>query len=166
MNFEFKTIEKANITDNDRKIFGNLLKLQNKVFPDKNGRFDKKADRCLLICIVYNDEKPIAIGGIIRATEFDFLPRCANLPEKAELFDWELGYIYTLPNFRGQKIGSKMVDLIMEKYGNKNLMASTELNPKNNMQKILLNKGFKQCGETWKSKHNLDLGLFLKFKNL
>jgi len=85
MNFEFKTIEKANLTDNDRKIFGNLLELQDKVFPDENGGFYRKADRCLLICIVYKDEKPVAIGAIKRATEFDFLSRCANLPEKAKL---------------------------------------------------------------------------------
>ena len=81
------------------------------------------------------------------------------------MFKWELGYIFTLPKFRGQKIASRMINKIIERYGNDNLMASTELNPKNSMQKILLNNGFQHYGKTWKSKHQLDLGLFLKFKS-
>lgn len=166
MNLDFKIIENANLTDTDRKIFGDFVELQNKVFPDQNGGFYRKADRCLFICIVYKNEKPIAIGAIKKATERDFLPECANLPKKSKLFEWELGYIFTLPKFRGQKIASRMVDIIMEKYGNNNLMASTELEPKNNMQRILKNCGFQHYGKTWKSKNELDLGLFLKFKQL
>ena len=53
----------------------------------------------------------------------------------------------------------------MEKYGDGNLMASTELDPNNGMRKILLNHGFQHYGKTWKSKHQMDLGLFLKFKS-
>ena len=165
MKLDFKIIEKVNLTDRDRKTFGHLLELQGKVFPDQNGGFENKADRCLFICIIHNETKPIAIGAIKKATEWDFLPEYANLPEKSELFDWELGYIFTLPEYRGQKIASRMVKVIMEKYGDGNLMASTELDPNNGMRKILLNHGFQHYGKTWKSKHQMDLGLFLKFKS-
>lgn len=163
MELTFKIIEQANITKTEGKFFGDLLKIQNKVKPDKNGSFDKKASRCLFICIVYNNDKPIAIGGIKKVIDKHFSMEYANVPEKSKLFENELGYIFTLAEFRGNNIAGRMVDIIIKKFGNKNLVSSTELNEKNNMQKILDKRGFKNYGKSWKSKDNNDLGLFLKF---
>ena len=165
MSFDFKIVEKANLTASDKKLFGKFLKLQGKVHPDVNGSFDKKASRCLFVCFAFEKEKPVAIGGIKKPTKSDFSKMCANLPEKTKLFDWELGYMYTLPEYGGNGIASDLVKTLLNKYGTGNLMASTELTSQNRMQGILTKNGFKKYGRTWKSKNNLDLALLLKLED-
>tara|TARA_R110002050_G_scaffold167946_2_gene299014 strand:- start:7219 stop:7395 length:177 start_codon:yes stop_codon:yes gene_type:complete len=57
-----------------------------------------------------------------------------------------------------------MVRLLINEYGNENLMASTEINTNPAMVKILEKNGFRHYGKPWKSNiHNSYLGLFLKF---
>jgi len=87
-NIEFKIIRRENLNNTDNEIFGELLQEQGKVDNDINGSFNSKADRCLLICIVFIDKKPVSIGAIKRKTRFDFEAKYSNLPELSKYFTW------------------------------------------------------------------------------
>lgn len=155
-------IRNEDLKDEQRNLFGDMLKEQGKV----QGDFYQKADRCKLICILTILDEPVAIGGIKIKTESDFANQKANLPEIANLFKWELGYIYTRPKYEGNRFGSSVVKCLIDKYGNENLMASTEIHKNPAMVKILQKNGFRQHGKSWKSQiHGNDLGLFLKYKS-
>ncbi len=162
MPFTYKIVKKEDLNESEKKAFGEMLRLQGKVYPDENGGFDSKADRCKFICFVYKKKCLVAIGGIKRPTKSDFSKECANLPELTNDFKSELGYIYTKPEYGGKGIASIIVLKLIEKIGFENLMATTELTNNNRMQGILLKNGFKRYGNTWKSINDNDLGLFLK----
>lgn len=160
--FDFKLIKKVELQDDERKIFAALLKKQGKVRGDLN----LKADRCKLICIVYKDETPVAIGGIKQKTTSDFYKEKANLPDLEKKFDWELGYIYTTPEYTRKGIAKTIVKTLMENYGDNNIMASTEINDNPGMVKILKTYGFEHSGAIWQSNiHFKNLGLFLRYKS-
>ncbi len=161
INPNYKITLRENLQNGDIEIFSKMLKKQGKV----KGDLLSKAERCKFICIAYLDDEPVAIGGIKPKTRSDFYKKKANIPELEPKFTWELGYLYTVESFNGLGIGSKIVEIIINKFGNENLMASTEIieNPK--MVNILTKNGFENFGQTWKSSiHNNELGLFLKFK--
>lgn len=161
MNIEYQIILKENITDSHRIIFSRLLKEQGKV----KGDLAKKADRCKIICLVLINDNAVAIGGIKVKTAINFSAEKANLPEVSEHFEWELGYLYTNPDFTKKGIASSMTNLLLSEYGNENLMASTEITANPRMVKILERNGFKHYGTPWKSGIHSDyLGLFLKYK--
>lgn len=161
MELEFRLIYKDQLKDTDRRIFANLLKKQGKV----KGELIKKADRCKFICIVSKDNIPISIGGIKNHSKSDFNTEKANLSELESEFEWELGYLFTDERFNKQGIGNFVVSTLLKEYGDKNLMASTEISKNPAMVRILEKNGFRQYGELWKSGiHSNYLGLFLKFK--
>lgn len=154
----FKIIFKKDIKDCDRKVFGDLLKKQNKV----KGDFPKKADRCKLICIAFAKNKPIAIGGIKPKTISVFNSEKANCKEIENKIDSELGYIYTEPDYTGKGIAGYIVKTLISECGNEKLMASSEIS-NSGMVRILEKNGFKQHGKSWKSIINKkDLALFIK----
>jgi GNAT superfamily N-acetyltransferase len=160
MKLEFKLIYKKNLRESEKKVFAQLLKKQGKVGGDLNS----KADRCKFICIATKDGIPISIGGIKKKTKSDFNSEKANIAELESEFEWELGYLFTDENYNKQGIGSFLVKLLINEYGNNNLMASTEVSKNPAMIRILEKNGFKQYGEPWKSGIHSDyLGLFLKF---
>lgn len=161
MNPQYKIIDRENLTNEDRRIFAELLKKQGKV----NGNLLLKADRCKEICIAYIENIPIAIGGIKKKTITDFDKDKADLSELEKDFDWELGYIFTEKNFNGKGISSSIVKLLLKKNENINLMASTEISENPAMVSILKKNGFLQKGKSWKSNiHENELGLFLRYK--
>lgn len=161
MILKFKTIFKEDIEGSDRKIFADLLKKQNKV----KGDLLTKANRCKLICIVSKDNHPIAIGGIKEKTKTDFNLNKANLSEIEKEVRWELGYLYTEPDYSGSGIAGFLVRTLIREFGTGNLMASTEISQNPAMVRILEKNGFKQYGKPWKSEiHSNYLGLFLKFE--
>ncbi len=144
----------------ERQTFEMLLKKQNKV---RNVTI-KKIDRCKYICFGMIDQFPISIGAIKPKTVSDFNSNKANIPGLQGQFEWELGYLYTCDEHRKNGYGSKVIEGLISKAGNINLMASTELSEGNPMKKLLERKGFEKRGNTWKSQiHGGDLGLFLKF---
>ncbi|MCD8406298.1 GNAT family N-acetyltransferase [Tenacibaculum dicentrarchi] len=160
MTLEFKIIQKENLTESDIKTFADLLKEQGKV----TGNLNLKADRCKFICLVFKDKNPIGIGGIKKKTKTDFNEQKAFLMSLENQFEWELGYLYTNPKFNGLGIASSIVKILINEYGEGNLMASTEINKNPAMVYILNKNGFKQYGNPWKSIiHSNYLGLFLKF---
>ena len=159
--FDFELTEANELEDKERQIFARLLKQQGKVSGDLN----LKADRCKIICIVYKDDEPIAIGGIKKKTASDFSEKKANLQYLSKEFNWELGYIYTNPKYTQKGIAKNIVKKLIESHGNDNIMATTEINDNPGMVKILRTFGFKHYGSLWKSGiHSNDLGLFLKYK--
>jgi RimJ/RimL family protein N-acetyltransferase len=80
-------------------------------------------------------------------------------------FDWELGYIYVKPAYKRKGIASEIAAKLLEAFGNKNLMASTEISENPGMVKILERNGFRHYGAPWKSNRQDNfLGLFLKYK--
>jgi RimJ/RimL family protein N-acetyltransferase len=161
MNLNYSIILNPNITDSHAKDFGNLLKKQNKV----EGPVYEKAERCKMICIVSSKNQAIAIGGIKPITKSDFSDAKADLLSWEQDFNWELGYIYTSPEFIKKGIASNIVRLLLDEYGLNNIMASTEISQNPGMVKILERNGFRHYGKPWKSKiHENYLGLFLKYK--
>lgn len=162
MNLTYQTINRSDLSDKQRKEFAFLLSEQNKV----QGELSKKADRCKIICIVYNEDTPVACGGIKVKTWSDFSVNKAALVDLESKFEWELGYLYTKPSFGGLGIGSRVVKLLLTQFGSNNLMASTEISNNPGMVRILEMNGFKRFGKSWKSAiHGNDLGLFLRFSN-
>lgn len=161
MKFEFEVINKKDFSDEHRHILAEMLNKQGKV----QGNFDRKIDNCKLLCIAKVNNQPIAIGAIKEKTQSDFDSQKAALPELANEFDWELGYLYTEKDYEGLGIASSIVKKLILVYGNDNLMATTEISANPGMVKILERNGFHQYGKPWKSEiHDNYLGLYLKLK--
>ena len=138
-----------------------MLRRQKKV----KGDLTTKADRCKLLCVAKVDSTVVAIGGIKVKTETDFDGEKAGVPELASKFEWELGYLYTEPDYNGRGIGSNVTRLLIEAYGKGNLMASTEISANPAMVHILEKYGFRLFGKPWKSGiHSNHLALFLRFE--
>ena len=149
------------IVDEHRYIFAEMLKKQGKV----RGDLTQKTDRCCFISIAKINDKTIAIGAIKQKTASDFHPNKANLENLSSQFSWELGYIYTDPEYRGKGLAKKIVTSLLSAYGDDNLMASTELEKNPGMVSILKEHGFIVHGKSWPSSiHGNALGLFLRFK--
>ena len=160
MNIQYNIIRKNDLTDSHRNTFENLLKIQGKV----QGKLSEKADRCKLLCIVTSNDTPVAIGAIKSKTQSDFDKQKADLTTLSDDFKWELGYLFTVDNHKGNGIAANIVKLLIKEYGDDNLMASTEINANPAMVKILERNGFRHYGKPWKSNiHKNFLGLFLKF---
>src|SRR6266508_940896 len=147
MKITYHIIDKKDFDENHRKIFATMLKQQGKV----QGDLDQKLDRCKLICIVYVENDVAAIGAIKQKTELDFSPEKAGLPELASNFEWELGYFYTQEKYVSRGIASTIAKLLIEEYGDGNLMASTEITANPAMVNILQKNGFRLFGKPWKS---------------
>ena len=124
----------------------------------------EKINRCKFICVCIVDGEIISIGAIKPKTNSDFDSNKADLDKFRNDFSLELGYCYTLPDHTGKGYSSSLVKLLLDKFKDTNLMASTELRIDNSMKRILEKNSFKQYGKPWKSSiHNGALGLFLKF---
>ncbi len=161
MKVEFEVIEKDDLEGSHRQLFAKMLRIQGKV----QGDLTKKADRCKCICIASIDGEVVAIGAIKKKTDSNFTNNKAGTPELSEEFEWELGYLFTNPDFQGRKLASSITRVLLHHFGNENLMASTEISANPGMVKILGNNAFKLYGRPWKSAiHENYLGLFLKFK--
>jgi len=161
MNLRYEIIYRKGLTNVHRTIFADFLKLQGKV----RGNLLIKADRCKFVCIVTHIDLPIAIGGIKPKTTEDFDHENADLGDLESSFDWEIGYIYTDPNYTRKGIASNLVQTLLNEFGDGNLMASTEIKDNPGMVRILEKNGFKNYGKLWKSGiHSNNLGLFLRFK--
>lgn len=157
----YKIISKEEIDDSHRKIVAVMLEEQNKV----NRPYNNKADRCKFICIATINNIPIALGAIKKKTKSAFTPEKANAAEFSDKFDWELGYLYVKEEYERRGIASTIVRILLECFGDGNLMASTEIATNPGMVKILERLGFRQYGKPWQSGiHQNYLGLFLRFK--
>ena len=72
---------------------------------------------------------------------------------------------YTKKKYAGQGIATMIAKLLINEYGEENLMASTEITANPAMVNILQKNGFRLFGKPWKSDiHENYLGLYLKFK--
>ena len=159
MKIEYQMIQRTEIDDSVRTSFAETLRKQGKV----KGDLLRKADRCKLLCVVKVDGEVIAIGGIKQKTASDFTK--ARMPELSNEFDWELGYLFTDSEYTGRGIASNVARLLIETYGQGNLMASTEIAANPAMVRILESHGFRLFGKPWRSGiHGKYLGLFLKFE--
>lgn len=162
MKVEYELLSRDQVTDQVRQVFADALKSQGKV----RGPLLEKAGRCKHLCIARVDGKVVGIGAIKVKTESDFSATKANLSDVGPAFSWELGYLFTEPAYKGQGIAKYICRLLMDAYGNENLMASTELGANPAMVHILEGLGFKHYGTPWKSDiHGNFLGLFLKFRS-
>ena len=159
MKIEYEIIQRTEIDDSIRSTFAEMLRKQGKV----QGDLHTKADRCRLLCVVRVDGRVIAVGGIKQKTASDFI--VAGIPDLSIRFEWELGYLYTDSNYTGRGIASNVTRLLVETYGQGNLMASTEIAANPAMVRILEKQGFRLYGKPWKSSiHGNHLGLFLRFE--
>ena len=159
--FNFTIYSTKEITDFVTEIALKLLSKQGKVHAPNKARI--RACKEIILC--WKNKTPVAIGAIKKKTVDDFSSTKANLVNLGQEFDWELGYFYTDEELRGLGVAAFITKLLLKRASNINLMASTELFPKNGMIKILLSNGFIQVGNPWKSTiHDGILGLFIKVK--
>lgn len=157
----YETIKREDFDQILRNNFGEMLRKQGKV----RGDFDAMADRCNLICLAKINNDVVGIGAIKQKTKSDFSNNKADLESMEKEFDWELGYFYTENQYLGRGIASNITRILIEAYGDNNLMASTEINNNPAMVKIFEKNGFRLFGKPWKSViHDHYLGLFLKLK--
>jgi hypothetical protein len=140
--------------------FLKLLILQNKA----GNPSIEKIKKSTFLCMVYADKRAVGIGAIkqVYNTPFDK----ANVPDLKSNFTYELGYIFVLDeeNLRGQGIGKKICTSLLEKLGNKNVFATTDMDEKNKMKFILEEKlSFKKAGDSYPSREKgKKVGLFLR----
>jgi len=161
MKIEYEVIQKVDFNDSHRSMFSGMLRKQGRVKGDLN----TKVDRCKLICIAKVEGVTVSIGAIKQKTQSVFTNKKAGILELSSEYEWELGYLYTDENYGGRRIASTIASMLIESYGNHNLMASTEVEVNPAMVKILENHGFRKIGKPWKSNiHENFLGLFLKSK--
>ena len=160
MKIEYDLITKSHLTDEVRECFAAALKQQGKV----QGNLLRKADRVKLLCIAKTDGKIAGIGAIKVKTESDFSIEKAGLSKQSSDFEWELGYMYTNPSYAGKGIAKNIARMLLDEFGQENLMASTEISANPAMVKILEQLGFRLYGNPWNSNiHNNYLGLFLRY---
>ncbi|BDU25127.1 hypothetical protein [Flavobacterium sp. GSB-24] len=156
----YKTDIPESFSNSELQIFINLLTKQDKV---RNPSIEKLY-RCKYLSVCMVGDEIVSIGATKPKTNSDFDPAKADLPHLSVNFRWEIGYCYTDPDHIGKGYSSSIVEKLIGKLPEINLMASTELRKDNSMLRILERNGFKQFGNVWKSTiHNGDLGLFLKF---
>lgn len=156
----YKIDSPKNFTEDERKTFLSLLIKQEKVSKPTMARINA----CKLLCVCKVDSEIISIGAIKPRTDSDFNSNKADLDKFRNDFSVELGYCFTLPDHTGKGYSSSLVKLLLDKYKDINLMASTELRADNSMTRILEKNHFKHFGKPWKSTiHQGTLGLFLKF---
>lgn len=159
MKIEYEIILKDRLTDEVRKIFADMLTQQGKV----QGKPLKKADRCKILCIAKINGEVAAIGAVKKKTVSDFSNEKSGLPDLGDDFEWELGYLYTSPKNVGKGIAKNVARMLVDEFGNGNLMASTEVTANPAMVSILEQLGFRLYGKPWKSAiHDNYLGLFLR----
>jgi len=159
MKIEYEIILKDHLTDEVRKIFADMLKQQGKV----QGNSLEKADRCKILCIAKINGEAVAIGAVKFKTDSDFSHSKSGLPDLRDYFEWELGYLYTSPKNAGKGIAKNVTRMLVDEFGNGNLMASTEVTANPAMVSILEQLGFRLYGKPWKSAiHDNYLGLFLR----
>lgn len=161
MKIEYEIILKENLTEGIRVTFADMLKQQGKVQDD----LLKKADRCKLLCFASIDGEPVSIGAIKIKTNSDFSNEKSGLSDLGNDFEWELGYLYTDPKYTGKGIAKTVARMLVDEFGDGNLMASTEITANPAMVSILEQLGFRLYGKSWKSAiHDNYLGLFLRCK--
>ncbi|MCG7862022.1 MAG: GNAT family N-acetyltransferase [Candidatus Thiodiazotropha endolucinida] len=161
MKIEYEIVLKGNLTDDIRNVFAGMLKQQGKV----QGELQKKADRCKLLGIARISGKPVSIGAIKVKTSSDFSEEKSGLSDLSNDFEWELGYLYTDPKHTGKGLAKNIARMLVDEFGDGNLMASTEVTVNPAMVSILKQLGFRMHGKPWKSTiHDNYLGLFLRCK--
>lgn len=160
MKIEYQLFSRDELDDEVRLTFSKMLRKQGKV----REPLENKADRCRYLCIAKVDGSAVAIGAIKPKTSSDFSGSKSGLTELKIAFEWELGYLYTEPDYERQGFASNIVRLLTRSFGNGNLMASTEVSANVGMVRILERSGFRFFGKPWKSGiHDDYLGLFLRF---
>lgn len=149
-------------TEKEKEVFVELLKKQKKVVSPSI----EKINRCKTLCACFCSDEIVSIGAIKPKTISDFNSEKANLETMRNNFDWELGYCFTLSEYRGKGHSSAIVTELLKKEDTIDLIASTELDAKNPMVGILEKFGFSKKGRTWRSQiHGGELGLFVRIKN-
>jgi len=158
MTLTFKIDIPNKLSQKDRSNFLKLLILQGQV-SDPNA---VKVNSCPLICIVYVDNIPIAIGAIKQVYKTPFVK--ANVANYKNDFNHELGYLFVInsvaKNVRGLGIATTICRLLIKHLEVSNIFATTEDSSKNPMLHILYKIGFKKLGDTYKggqTKKNISL---------
>ncbi len=146
-------------SDLERDVFLSLIKMQGRVINPTIARVNS----CSLLGVCQFEKKIVSIGAIKPATKSDFGIKKADVKILEEIIKDELGYCFTIPEYTGKGFSSSLVSRLIQEFGEKDLIASTEMRNSNSMVRILERSGFKQTGRFWKSgKDGSILGLFVK----
>ncbi|MBX3164838.1 MAG: hypothetical protein KF900_10180 [Bacteroidetes bacterium] len=148
------------LSEQEIKYCLKLLLLQKQITPTK-----EKITSCPFVCLVYDENIPIALGAIkqVSKTYFDK----AEITTLKSKYDFEIGYFYVLEKtkYRGKKIAQNICQKLLECIKNKNVFATTEESKENPMKHILEKFDFKKTGKTYigeKTKKNIGLYLLTR----
>jgi len=103
------------LNNNDEISIGDMSKVADEVIDDlaelvaKQGKsihVDRQGvlNNIKILCIVYDDETPIAIGGLKKGKNFEYAFRKINKLDLINEYDYEIGYFYTEKSYRGKMI--------------------------------------------------------------
>lgn len=162
-NISYKLDVPEKLTQELKQKFLELLMLQGKISPPTI----EKIDRCKCLCVYEIDNEIVSIGAIKPITKFNFNPEHADLSNRENDFEFELGYCFTPQQHTNKGYSSYVVKLLLEKYSNQNIMATTVVGEENHMINILTKHNFIRIGKSWESKieKGKQIGLFLKYAN-
>lgn len=149
-------------TSSEINRFHKLLKLGGQV---KLSHLKQKITKAHLIAFYIEKKEIVAIGGLKNpSTRYkNRVFKAAKTDLKAHEYLHELGWAFTLPEYRGQKIGEKIFRKLLTKISPKTPLFATTRTDNIPAQKLLTKLGFENIGKSYKSqKGNYRLELFLK----
>ena len=114
-----KTGAPSSFTEDEKQQIVNLLIKQGKVINPSI----EKLNNCRIISALSVDNEIISIGAIKPKTASDFSKEKADLEPRSKEFDWELGYCYTEPEHTRKGYSSAIVDELISKGEDTNLLA-------------------------------------------
>lgn len=152
----------AVITKYELNRFYKLLKLGDQV---KLSHLKQKITKAHFIAFYIEKREIVAIGGLknpsIKYKNHIF--KAAKTDLNAHEYQHELGWAFTLPEFRGQRIGEKIFLKLLKKIPKGTPLFATTRTDNIPAQKLLLKLDFKKTGTPYKSrKGNYRLELFLR----
>ncbi|WP_168732717.1 GNAT family N-acetyltransferase [Flavobacterium supellecticarium] len=156
---KYKVDVPENFEDEQLNLYLNLLIKQGQV---ANPNIEK-IKSCSFLGMVYDNDRPIGIGAIKQVYKTPFAK--AEIPELADEYDFELGYIYIVneERYRGKGIAKDLCNRLLEKISGKNIFATTEENDENSMKFLLQKLGFAKKGKAYTgAKTGKLIGLYLR----
>jgi ribosomal protein S18 acetylase RimI-like enzyme len=114
---------------------------------------ERRIEHAHLLTFQYDESKLVAVAGL-KHPEDNYRRRVfrnAGVSELADNYGAELGWVVTLEEYRGQHIGSRLVQNLLERTESRGVFATTKTDNRQ-MQAILIKNGFRECGEPYEGR--------------
>ena len=150
----------TNFTEDQKNEFEALVKLGRQV--DIKG-LGSRLNHSQLLGFYYVENQLTSIVAIKRP-DFGYRNRVfqkSHVSERSDEFSLELGWAYTVNEYRGKGIGGELAQAILEKAPRINIFATTKTD-NYRMQRILTKNGFISIGKPYAGNDNHKLILLIR----